>query len=123
MFFAATTFAARAEDDAGKNEYMNACAICHGESAQGNGQFAELLNVDVPGLTGLTAANDGEFPFLKTMMIIDGRTGVRGHGGPMPIWGDRYQASMLEERGLVGAEIYARGRLVALVEYIQTLQE
>ncbi len=122
-FFAATTFAAQAEEDAGKNEYMIACAICHGESAKGNGPFAGLLNIEVPGLTGLTAANDGEFPFLKTLMIIDGRTGVRGHGGPMPIWGDRFQAAAIEERGLLGAEIYARGRLLSLVEYIQSLQE
>ncbi len=122
-FFAATTFAAQAEDDAGKTEYMIACAICHGESAKGNGQFASLLSIEVPGLTGLAAANDGEFPFLKTLMIIDGRTGVRGHGGPMPIWGDRYQSAAIEERGLMGAELYARGRLLSLVEYIESIQE
>jgi mono/diheme cytochrome c family protein len=122
-FLAATALGAQADETTGKAEYMIACAVCHGESAKGNGPFAELLNIEVPGLTGLAAANDGEFPFLDTLMIIDGRTGVRGHGGPMPIWGDRYQAAAIEERGILGAEIYARGRLLSLVEYIESIQE
>ncbi|WP_085525144.1 hypothetical protein [Maritimibacter sp. HL-12] len=82
-----------------------------------------MLNIHVPGLTGLSAANDGKFPFLDTLMAIDGRTGVRGHGSPMPIWGDRYVASALEDAGFHGSELIVRGRLMALVEYIESIQQ
>lgn len=120
---AATTLGAVAQEDLGKSEFLVACAICHGESGRGNGPFAEVLNIAVPGLTGLTAANDGVFPFLDTLMIIDGRTGVRGHGGPMPIWGDRYEAAAEQIAGTYGAEAIARGRLLSLVYYIESIQD
>lgn len=122
-FLAGMTLAAQAQEDPGKTEYMTACAICHGESGMGNGPFAELLNIEVPGLTGLAAANDGEFPFLDTLMVVDGRTGVRGHGGPMPIWGDRFEQSALENAGVYGAELIARGRLLSLVNYLESIQQ
>ncbi len=119
----ATTAPALADMEAGRSEYMIACAMCHGESAMGSGPFVEYLNIDVPGLTGLAAANDGKFPFLETLMIVDGRTGVRGHGGPMPIWGDRFEKTALEQAGVFGAELIARGRLVSLVEYLESIQQ
>ncbi len=123
IILAATTFGAMAEDLAGETEYMTACAICHGETGMGDGPFAGILNIEVPGLTGLAAANDGDFPFLKTLMIVDGRTGVRGHGGPMPVWGDRYEEAALEKVGVYGAEMIVRGRLLSLVEYIESIQQ
>ena len=49
-------------DEAGKNEYMNACAACHGEDGQGTGPVSEYMTIVVPSLTGLSAANDGVFP-------------------------------------------------------------
>lgn len=114
---------AQAQDqDAGKSEYMIACAVCHGESGMGNGPFAELMNIDVPGLTGLAKANDGVFPFLDVFQVVDGRTGVRGHGGPMPIWGNRFKRAA-EDRGPYGSEMEIRGRVAALVEYIESIQE
>jgi len=124
VLLAASTFGAMAQEGPGKTEYMTACAICHGESGMGNGPFADILNIEVPGLTGLAAANEGEFPFLDTLMVVDGRTGVRGHGeGPMPIWGDRYETAALEEVGVFGAEMIVRGRLLSLVEYLESIQE
>ncbi len=110
--------------EAGKMEYMVACAGCHGESGMGQGPFTEWLNLDVPGLTGLAAANDGVFPYLEVFMVVDGRTGVRGHGGgAMPIWGDRFSTSAREEFGFFGAEVVTRGRIAVLVDYIESLQE
>ncbi|MCB1338805.1 MAG: cytochrome c [Maritimibacter sp.] len=123
LFLAASTGFALADADVGRSEYTVACAGCHGESGLGDGPFAGLLNIAVPGLTGLTQANDGEFPFLKTLMIVDGRTGIRGHGGPMPIWGDRYEASAVEQGDVYGAELIVRGRLLSLVEYLETIQQ
>ncbi|MDQ2089553.1 c-type cytochrome [Marimonas arenosa] len=121
---AAMTGSAAAEEVLGKQEYMVACAICHGESGKGNGPFAPVLNIETPSLTNLAAKNDGTFPFLETLMIIDGRTGVRGHdGGSMPIWGDRYSKSATELAGVYGSEAIVRGRLLSLVYYLESIQE
>lgn len=118
----ATFTANAAENNAGEAEYMVACAVCHGESAKGNGPFASMMNTEVPGLTGLAAANEGKFPFLEVFQIVDGRTGVRGHGGPMPIWGDRFTAAS-QDLGPYSSEIVARGRIAVLVDYLQGIQD
>lgn len=58
---------AASADDLGKQEYMNNCASCHGESGMGQGPLAELMTVDVPSLTTLAANNDGKFPMLDVI--------------------------------------------------------
>ena len=71
----ALPFAAPA-DEAGKIEYMNHCAACHGESAVGDGPLAELMTVPVPDLTQVSAQNDGVFPMLEMIQVVDGRPQV-----------------------------------------------
>lgn len=110
------------EIDAGEQEYMIACAGCHGESAMGDGPFAELLNVSTPSLLDLSQGSDGGFPFEAVLATIDGRDGVRAHGSTMPIWGDRFQASATSQRGETG-EMVARGRILSLVYYLQSIQQ
>ncbi len=121
----ALSSSALAQDEpSGMREYMNACAVCHGESGMGDGPMAEHLEIDVPSVTTLKKQNDGVFPFLQTFMIIDGRTGVRGHGtGMMPVWGDRYKATAEAMGGMFNAEVMARGRLLSLVYYLESIQE
>lgn len=109
-------------DELGKSEYMGACATCHGKSGKGDGPFAELLTIKVPALTGLSAANDGEFPMLKVIQTIDGRQGVRGHGTPMPVWGNRFSQE-LEAEGPYGGEAIIRGRILSIAYYLESIQE
>ena len=109
-------------EDLGKEEYMNACASCHGESGTGDGPLAELMTVAVPDLTTISARNDGAFPFMDIFMVVDGRTGIRGHGYPMPVWGDRFEAEAGERYGPYGAEEVVRGRILSLVYHLQSLQ-
>ena len=123
-FTAVGVVPALAEDETGKREYMVSCAVCHGESGLGDGPMTKYLNIEVPGLTTLAKENDGEFPFLDTFMVVDGRAGVRGHGTEiMPIWGDRYKASAVGTALEYGAETIARGRISSLVLYIEAIQE
>jgi hypothetical protein len=77
----------------------------------------------VPDLTVLAKNNEGAFPFLETLMIVDGRTGLRGHGGVMPVWGDTFEREAAEVAGVYGAETIARGRLLSLVEYLAEIQQ
>ena len=108
-------------DDLGKAEYMNACASCHGARAAGDGPLAELMTVEVPALTGLSAANDGTYPMLYVIQTIDGRQGTRGHGYPMPVWGGRLSKDT-ETPGLYGAEAVIRGRILSIAYYLQSIQ-
>lgn len=113
---------AAAQSTAGANEYAWACASCHGLSGRGDGPLAEYMTVAVPDVTGIAARNNGVFPMLDVIQIIDGRTGVRAHGGPMPVWGDRFAADVPATAGDYAAEIAVRGRVLALAMYLQAIQ-
>jgi len=106
----------------GEKEYGQACAICHGNAGQGNGEFGMLLTVKPSDLTRLSSDNDGVFPFLKVFQAVDGRTIVRGHGSPMPIWGGTFTSEIGDAAGPYGAELIVRARIVALVDYVESLQ-
>ena len=111
-------------DEAGKVEFMDLCASCHGVNADGAGPFAELMTVDVPALTGLAKANDGGFPMLDVIHSIDGRQGTRGHGHPMPVWGQAFERQAeADNLGRFGGETAVRGRVLSLVYYLESIQE
>ncbi len=100
---------------------MENCATCHGPHGLGDGPMAEFMTLRVPDLTALSASSDGAFPMLRVIQAIDGRTGVRGHGTEMPIWGAEYKADAAATD--YGAEIEARGRILSLAYYLQSLQK
>lgn len=110
-------------DHTGENEYMQACASCHGTGGLGDGPLAELMTVPLPDLTQISANNDGQFPTLKVIQVIDGRTGIRGHGYPMPVWGDRFKAEAEGVMGEYGAELEVRGRILSIVYYLESIQK
>ena len=130
LFLAAaalTAAGAAAADPVGRAEYMVACAGCHGESAMGDGPLAGLLEIETPGLTRLAAAHGGEFPYASVIATIDGRDGVRAHGAPMPVWGDRYVSAALAIAGEgetpETVDMEARARILSLVVYLISIQE
>ncbi len=115
-------------EDVGHNEYMTACAVCHGQDGLGNGPLSHYLTVEVPDLTTLSQQNGGEFPMLEIIQVIDGRSGIRSHGeadpsGLMPVWGDRFSDTAKEDVGFYGAELVVRGRILTLAEYLQSIQK
>lgn len=117
--------AARAQDNTlGSDIYRTSCAVCHGTDGKGGGEFGQVLLVKPPNLTTLSAKNDGVFPFLKVFQFIDGRTVVGAHGTRvMPIWGDVFKGEVGESAGPFGSELLIRARMVALVDYIESLQQ
>ena len=114
----------------GEAEYLDSCAICHGPLGKGDGPLALYLKNSVPDLTGLTKANGGVFPVSKTYAIIDG-TKVSGEHGTrnMPAWGRKYslQAEGDLRRYSLGYEdrrqTYVRARILALIDYLASIQE
>lgn len=113
--------------EAGRVEYLSACAGCHGRDARGDGPMADLMKISTPDLTKLTERAGGDFPFRNTLLLIDGRNNVRAHGGDMPVWGERYmvQAQMDEAQSEVpeAADLVTKGRILALVYYLESVQE
>ncbi len=115
---------ASAQDaDIGKALYGDYCAACHGASGMGDGDMANVLTIPAPNLTLLAQQNDGQFPMLKVIHIIDGRTGVRAHGGPMPVFGRVFGAGDASAANPYGSVLEVRGRVLSLALYLESIQK
>lgn len=105
----------------GQREYHAYCATCHGAQGKGDGPMTTILTVVPADLTQLRKKNKGEFPSWRIYKIIDGRDLVRGHGARnMPVWGAYF---LSEEGGGYLDEDRVIGRILALVYYLQSIQE
>jgi len=102
----------------GAYAFRTYCASCHGTDGKGEGPLAENLRVHPPDLTLIAKRNGGEFPAEKMARIVDGRSPLKGHGGPdMPVWGDAFRNA---DTGYDDASVKARIR--GIVDYLKTLQ-
>ena len=113
--------------DIGKREYLSKCASCHGKDAKGDGPVAGSLKQKVPDLTVLTKNSAGVFPFARVYDVIDGREAVAVHGPrDMQVWGNEYrkEGDVASYGNATPEELssFARGRIIALIGYISTLQ-
>lgn len=106
----------------GSELFETSCAICHGTDGRGHGEFGDVLTVAPPDLTLLSENNDGVFPYLRVFQTVDGRTQIRAHGVSMPIWGDVFARELGETGGPYGQELIIRARMMALVDYVESLQ-
>lgn len=105
----------------GKTEYEQHCASCHGVSGTGSGPMAAFLTIKPTNLTQLSQKHGGRFPFWHTYSVIDGREEVMAHGSRrMPVWGSEF---LIEEGDHARDEDRVLGRILALVYFIQSIQE
>jgi len=122
---AATAGHAQNKADQGKMEYESNCAACHGVDGRGEGPYKMYLTTPPADLSLLAKNNGGVFPVERVYQMIDGRTGVKGHGpSDMPIWGDKYKIRAAEHYVDVpyNPEVYIRSRILGLVDYLYRLQ-
>lgn len=130
LTFIAVASGAHGEGSAqGQYEYRSSCASCHGTGGKGDGPLAKALKRSPADLTKLSEANKGVFPFAHVYNVIDGRLEVLAHGPrDMPVWGEIYQNPRmsgdppLPPLSKDQAEAIARSRILALIEYLATLQ-
>jgi mono/diheme cytochrome c family protein len=108
--------------DPGQATFQQYCATCHGAKADGTGPMTQMLTTAVPDLTGLSQRNDGVFPMLEVIHIVDGRTGLRGHGGPMPVYGAIFDDEATNA-GPYGGPLYTRGKILSVAYYLENLQK
>ena len=109
----------------GRVTYRVYCINCHGAKGKGDGTLAEMLTTKPSDLTQLQQRHEDKFPADRVRDIIDGRTGVRGHGmQEMPVWGDVFQTSSLEPSGSdESAEERSKRKVHELVLYLESIQE
>jgi mono/diheme cytochrome c family protein len=105
--------------DAGKADFSDYCASCHGSDARGGGPVAPFLVRHPPDLTTLEARNGGVFPTDHVFFIIDGRADVGAHGPrEMPVWGYGFGP----DQGTEADKKDARRRILNIIAYLKTLQ-
>jgi mono/diheme cytochrome c family protein len=105
---------------AGRADYLQYCAACHGTGGKGDGPVAEDLRVAPPDLTQISSRHGGVFPQAMIAEFIDGRRRVRAHGpGNMPVWGLRFDR---EVPTAPAGDIAIRGRVMRLIEYLRAIQ-
>lgn len=108
----------------GQVVYERYCATCHGRSGEGDGPLSVYLTAEVPDLTRLTERNEGAFPMLRVVDIIDGSAELRGHGGAMPVYGRVFETEAgIDEEAREAGDLIARGRILSVARYLQTLQK
>lgn len=108
----------------GEAEYLNSCAVCHGEFGKGDGPLGDELMHRPADLTQLSRRNGGEYPYWHVFEVIDGRFTIPSHGErEMPVWGRQFLEEDQKEFGAVGGEAVTEERIHQLTEYVQSLQK
>ena len=99
--------------------YKTYCAVCHGKEAQGR-RAAGRRTCATRRPTSRCSRSETAGSSTPTAVhrMIDGRSPLKGHGGPdMPIWGDAFKRS-----GEGYSEKAVKARIEALVEHLKSLQ-
>ena len=120
LFLAACVPAAKEAPDAAQ-DYADYCAACHGASGKGDGIAAEGLSKKPADLTQLAARNGGDFPTTRVMAQIWGYAKAKGRG-VMPDFAPMMTGDLVPYDGGDGIETPTPERLVAIAEYLKTMQ-
>jgi len=102
--------------------YADNCAACHGADARGGGPLAGGLSPQPPDLTGLARANGGVFPRDYVMSTIDGYARGGHFSAAMPEFGAGDLGPTIIVEGADGLGTPIPATLLALADYLQTLQ-
>lgn len=103
-------------------DYADYCAACHGPTGKGDGIAAQGLSKAPADLTLLARANGGTFPTTRVMAQIWGYAKAKGRG-VMPDFAPMMTGDLMPYDGGDGIETPTPERLVALAEYLKTLQQ
>ena len=107
----------------GALSFAENCAACHGADGRGGGPLAEGLAVAPPDLTRLAARNDGVFPRVEVMSVIDGYRRGSHFSDAMPAFGegDLGPTVVVELEEGIGTPVPTG--LLVLAQYLESIQE
>jgi mono/diheme cytochrome c family protein len=103
--------------EAGRQQFIQRCVVCHGLEGKGDGVLRPHLKEQPADLSLLSKENGGTFPFWETYSNIDGREIVSTHGtSDMPVWGtdEQYEG--------VGGRL-AMGQILEIVFFLESIQK
>ena len=104
----------------GAQLYRSHCATCHGVTARGNGPAAPALKTPPPDLTLLAKNNQGKFPDLRVINILESGASVTAHGSKdMPVWGPIF----LSMGPAVAGSQVGRLRAINVTDYLKSIQQ
>jgi mono/diheme cytochrome c family protein len=106
----------------GEALYNSLCSACHGTSGRGDGPAGNAVDKDIPDLTMIAFNHDGVYPHKKVQRAIRGTSRDIAHDTiDMPDWEQQF---MYVRSGwsTFTREAYARKRVKALSEHIESLQ-
>ena len=93
------------------------CAVCHGESAKGDGPAAKDLKARPPNLTTLAQRRGGEFPKGYVLDVLHNGVNAPAHGTvEMPVWGPIFD--LMNRNNQAQSKL----RINNLVSYLQSIQ-
>lgn len=104
-----------------RNDFAALCVDCHGADGTGGGAASSGMDTKPADLTRVAARNGGEFPRLQVMGHIYGFTPGRS-ASPMPEFGDLLEGPTIPYDAGDGIKTPTPARLVALMEYVKSIQ-
>jgi mono/diheme cytochrome c family protein len=108
-----------------RQDFWELCSDCHGEDARGNGPVTKNLTKTPPDLTQISKRAGGRFDEKAVFDWIVGLNMPTSHGTrEMPIWGDWLMDEAVDDStSLEAAEKEVEERVMALVKFLETLQD
>ena len=104
----------------GQTQFEKNCTSCH--NAEATGKMDKKNGVTIaPDLTQIAKKNDGIFPMWQIYDVIYGKKAGAAHQArKMPIWGDELVKSRSVNKE--SREAIVRGRILAIIAYLSTIQ-
>lgn len=104
----------------GPELYATFCAACHGTTGRGDGPAAADITPAPADLARISSANGGTYPLVRVMGTIYGYS--EGEVGGMPEFASVVEGDTVLVETAPGVATPTPERLVALAEYLETLQ-
>ena len=104
------------------SDFASYCAACHGAGGRGDGAAGAGLSPKPADLTGLAARTGGVFPTTRVTAYIWRGEGAAAHRA-MPEFAGLMEGALVPYDGGDGIETPTPERLVALAEYLKTIQD
>lgn len=102
-------------------DFATYCAACHGNDGRGGGPLAEGMEPVPADVTLVMRRNGGVFPKTQVMGHIAGYTMGRSES-PMPQFSELLEGPQVMFDDGSGQTVPTPARLVALADYVQSLQ-